>query len=97
MVWSDLMNQCIVVAITILLALVDQNSSYDPQAYKDKFRVATGNPSHIEKVKRNVIFIVKFLKLYLYCLLLANILIITTSFYPNDMLENRIHQITIQI
>ena len=50
MVWSDLMNQCIVVAITILLALVDQNSSYDPQSYKDRFRVATGNPSHIEKV-----------------------------------------------
>ena len=95
MIWSDLVSQCMVVAITILLVLVDQNSSYDPQAYKDRFRVATGNPSHIEKVKRNVIFIVKFLKLY--CLLLANILIITTSFYLNDMLENRIHQITIQI
>ena len=66
MIWSDLVNQCMVVAITILLVLVDQNSSYDPQAYKDRFRVATGNPSHIEKVKRNVIFIVKFLKLYYY-------------------------------
>ena len=96
MIWPDLVKQSMVVVITILLLLVDQNSSYDPQAYKDRFRVATGNPSHIEKVKRNVIFIVKFLKLY-YCLLLANILIITTSFYPNDMLENRIHQMTIQI
>ena len=96
MIWSDLVNQCMVVAITILLVLVDQNKSYDPQAYKDRFRVATGNPSHIEKVKRNVIFIVKFLKLY-YCLLLANILIITTSFYPNDMLENRIHQMAMRI
>ena len=64
MIWSDLVNQCMVVAITILLVLVDQNSSYDPQAYKDRFRVATGNPSHIEKVKRNVIFIVKFLEFY---------------------------------
>ena len=65
MIWPDLVKQSMVVVITILLLLVDQNSSYDPQAYKDKFRVATGNPSHIEKVKRNVIFIVKFLKLYL--------------------------------
>ena len=66
MIWSDLVNQCMVVAITILLVLVDQNSSYDPQAYKDRFRVATGNPSHIEKVKRNVIFVVKISKIIAY-------------------------------
>ena len=64
MIWSDLVKQCMVVVITILLLLVDQNSSYDPQAYKDKFRVATGNPSHIEKVEKKRYFIVEFLKLY---------------------------------
>ena len=52
MIWSDLVKQCMVVVIAILLLLVDQNGSYDPQAYKDKFRVATGNPSHIEKVNK---------------------------------------------
>ena len=58
MIWFDLVNQCMAVVIIVLLLLVDQNSSYDPQAYKDKFRVATGNPSHIEKVKK---------KRYFYC------------------------------
>ena len=36
MIWPDLVKQSMVVVITILLLLVDQNSSYDPQAYKDK-------------------------------------------------------------
>ena len=52
MIWSDLVKQSMVVVITILLLMVDQNSSYDPQAYNDKFRVATGNPSHIKKVQK---------------------------------------------
>ena len=42
MIWSDLVKQCMVVVIAILLLLVDQNGSYDPQAYKDN--VATYLP-----------------------------------------------------
>ena len=56
MIWPDLVKQSMVVVITILLLLVDQNSSYDPQAYNDKFRVATGNPNNIEKVKKKRCF-----------------------------------------
>ena len=56
MIWSDLVKQFMVVVIAVLLLLVDQNSSYDPQAYKDKFRVATGNPNNIEKVKKKRCF-----------------------------------------